>query len=75
MDDCIQQQRLVGGLTKPAEIAETVGGDSEGPRKDGSNGVGPGSNVQGGGAVGVTLWKLELGGDRGDAQGPDGIPS
>ena len=39
--------------------------DSEGSRKVGSNGVGPGSNVQGGGAVGVTLWKQELVGDRG----------
>ena len=72
--DRIQQQRLVVGLTKTTESAEGVGDDSEGPRKDGINGAGPGSNVQGGGTVGVTIWKRELGGDRGDAQGPDGIP-
>ena len=48
--------------------------DSEGPRKENSNGAGPGRNVQGGGAVGINLWKKELGGDRGDAQGPDGVP-
>ena len=61
------------GLPKHAETTESMGDDSAGPRKDGINGVGPGRNVQGGGAVGVTLWKRELGGDRGDAQGPDGI--
>ena len=47
--------------------------DSEGPRKDVINSVGPGSNVQGVGAVGVTIWKQELGGDSGNAQGTDGI--
>ena len=33
----------------------------------------PGINVQGVGAVDITLWKKDLGGDQGDAQGPDGI--
>ena len=51
-----------------------MGCDSEGPRKDGRNGTGLGRNVQGIGAVSVTLWKLELGGDRGYTQGPDSIP-
>ena len=50
-----------------------MGGDSECSIKYGSNGAGPGSNVQGGGAFGVTLWKRYLGGDRVDAQGPDGV--
>ena len=54
-------------------MTEAVGYDREGLRKDGSNGVVPGINLQGGGAFGVTLWKRELGGDRGCAQGPDGI--
>ena len=51
-----------------------MGDDSEGPRKDGINSAGPGRNLQGGGAIRVTLWKRELGGDQGDDQGPDGIP-
>ena len=63
-----------GGLPKPAEILEAVGDDSEGYRKDRRNGALLGINVQGDGAFGVTLWKRELGGDWGDAQGPDGIP-
>ena len=62
------------GLTKNAESTEAVVDDSEGSRKDGRNCAVPESNVQGGGAVIVTLWKRELGGDRGDAQGTDGIP-
>ena len=51
-----------------------MGDDSEGSRKDGSNGVGPWSNVQGSGAVGDNLWKQYLGGDQIYSQGPDGIP-
>ena len=62
------------GLPKPTEIMEAAGGDSEVPRKDGRNGAVVGSNVQGDVAFGVTLWKRELGIDRGDSQGPDGIP-
>ena len=62
------------GLPKPTESTEAVGDDIKGPRKDGRNCAVPGRNVQGGGAVGVTIWKQELGGDWGDAQGPDGIP-
>ena len=50
------------------------GDDIEGSRKYKSNSVVPGINLQGVGAVSVTLWKRKLGGDRGDAQGPDGIP-
>ena len=57
MDDGIQQQRLNGGLTKPMGSTEGVGGDSEGPRKYGSNSVVLGRNVEGGGTVSVTLWK------------------
>ena len=45
----------------------------EGSRKDGRNGAGLGRNVQVGGAVGVNLWKQELSGDQGYAQGPDDI--
>ena len=70
----IQQQRLDDGLPQPTGSSEEVGDGSEGPRKDGSNVSGPGSNVQGGGAVSVTLWKLELGGDQRYAQVPDVIP-
>ena len=47
---------------------------SKGYRKDDSNSLGPGINVQGSGAVGANIWNRELVGDRGDAQGPDGIP-
>ena len=54
----------------PADVED----DGKASRKDGINGAGPGSNVQGVGAVGVTLWKRELGGDRVDSQGPDGVP-
>ena len=41
---------------------------------DVSNSAGPGRNLQVSGAVGVTLWKRELGGDRGDAQGSVSVP-
>ena len=44
-----------------------VGHASEGSIKDGSNVAGTGSNVKGGGAVGVTIWKQEIGGAQGDA--------
>ena len=53
---------------------EAMGDNIEGPLKDESNGAGPGSNIQGGCEVGITLWKQELGGDQGDSQGPDSIP-
>ena len=65
---------MVGGLPKPAQISEAAGNGSKGARKEGSNGAGPGRYLQGGGAVGDIIWKQELGGDRGDAQGPDRIP-
>ena len=39
----------------------------EGSRKNKSNGAVLGRNVQGSGAVGVTLWKQELDGDQGDS--------
>ena len=48
--------------------------DSDGSRKEGSDGEIPGINVKGGGTVGVTLWKQYLGGDRGDSQDPDRVP-
>ena len=51
-----------------------MGDDIEGYRKDRSKGAVPGSNIQGGGAFGVTIWKRELGGDWGYDQGPDGVP-
>ena len=51
-----------------------MGHDSKSTRKDGSNGAGPGRNVHSGGAVSANIWKIELGGDRGDAQGTDGVP-
>ena len=51
-----------------------VGNSSEGDRKDVSNGAGPGSDVQGSGVVGAIIWQQDLGGDRRDAQSPDGVP-
>ena len=36
--------------------------------------MGPGSNIQGGGADSVTLCNIEMGGDRRYAQGPDSVP-
>ena len=56
------------------QIFEAVGCDIDGSRKYGRNGEVPGRNVQGGGTVGVTLWKGELGGDRGNAHDPDIVP-
>ena len=73
MDDRIQQQKLFGGIPKPAQSSEAVGNDSEGSRKDESNGAGPGNNVQGGGAFGFTLWKQKLGSGQVDAQVPDSV--
>ena len=55
---------MYGGLPKPTEITEAMGDDIEGPRKDGSNSAGSWINVQGSGAVGVTIWKQDLGGDQ-----------
>ena len=43
--------------------------------RTGSNGTGPEINVKGGGTVSDIIWQKELGGDQGDAQGPDGVPS
>ena len=65
---------MVGGLPKSTEISEEVGRGSEGDIKDRSNGAVLGSNLQGGGAVSVIIWKRELGGDRRDAQVPGGVP-
>ena len=72
-DDHLQQQRLGGGIPKPVKILEAVEHDSEGYREDRSNGLGPRNNVQGDSAVGVTIWKQELDGDRVGAQCPDGV--
>ena len=63
-----------GGLTKPLKIAEAVGHGIKGDRKGGINSVVPGSDVQGGDAVGAIIWQQDLGGDRWDAQGPDRVP-
>ena len=43
-------------------------------QKNGSNVAVPGNCLHGSGAVGVNLWKRELGGGWVDTQGPDGIP-
>ena len=51
-----------------------MGHDSEGARKGESNGVGPTSNVKGGGAVVAIIWQRDLGSDQGDAQGTDRVP-
>ena len=73
MGYCIQKQELGGGIPKLAQSLEAVRDDSEGSREYRSNGAGPVRDVQGSGAVRFTQWKQELGGDWGDAQGPDGI--
>ena len=62
-----------GGIPKPAQRSEAVGHVSEGTRKDGSSDEGTGRNVQCGGTVGVIIWQRDLGGNRVDDQGPDGI--
>ena len=62
-----------GGIPKPAQSSEAVGHGIEGARKYGRNGAGLGSDVQGGGAVGAIIWQRGLGGEWGDAQGPDGV--
>ena len=49
---------------------EAAGHGSEGAIKYRRNGVGPGSNVQGGGTFGAIIWQQKLGGDWVDAQGP-----
>ena len=48
---------MIVGVPKPKESTEAVGDDSEGSKKYRSNGAGTGRNVQGGGTVGVNLWK------------------
>ena len=55
-------------------MLEAVDHVSEGDRKDGSNGMSPGRNVQGGGTVSDIILQQLLVGDRGDAQGPDIVP-
>ena len=50
-----------------------VGNGREGLGKDRRNGVGPGRNVQGSGAVGTLVRHRELGGDGEGAQGPVGV--
>ena len=54
-DDRLQQQKLGSGIPKSAQSSEAVEHDSEGARKDGSTGEGPGINVQGGGTVGDVI--------------------
>ena len=60
-------------MPKPAQSSEAVIHDSEGARKDGSNGVDLGSDVKGGGAVGAIIWQQDLVCDHGDSQGPDRV--
>ena len=74
-DNHLQQKRLGGGIPKHAQSSDAVGHDSKDTGKDGSNGAVLGSNIQGSGAVGAIMWQQELGGDREDSQGPDGVPS
>ena len=38
-DNCLQQQRLDSGTSRPEEGAEAVGDDSESDGEDGSNGA------------------------------------
>ena len=73
-DVCLQKQLFGGGIHKPAHSSEAVGHNIKGDGKDGINGAGPGRNLQGGGAVNDIIRHLKLGGDWGDAQGPDGVP-
>ena len=70
----LQQQQLGGGIPKPAKMLEAVDHVSKGDRKDRSNGMSPGRNVQGGGTVSDIILQQLLVGDRGDAQGPDIVP-
>ena len=44
-DNRIQQQKLGGGITKPAQSSEATGDDSEGSRKYRSKGAGPVSDL------------------------------
>ena len=55
------------------QILEAVRHDISGDREDGSNSAVPGINLKFGGAVGAVIWQRDMGGDRGDAQCPDGI--
>ena len=64
-----------GGIPKPAQSSEAVEHDSEGTKKDGSNGAGTERNVQGGGAVGAIIWQRVLGGDWGYDKGPSRVTS
>ena len=64
---------MVGGVHKPTQSLAAAGHDSKDSRTEGSNGTGLGIYVQGGGEVGVTIWKQELAGDRGYAQGPNNV--
>ena len=52
-----------------------VGNNSEGARKDRSNGAVPESNVKGSKAVGDVIRQQDMGGHRRNSQGPDGVPS
>ena len=47
----------------------------KGDIKYGINVAGLGSDVQWGGVFSAVIWQRELGGDRGDAQGPDIVPT
>ena len=50
------------------------GHGSKGAIKDGSNGAGPGGDVQGGCTVSAIICQQELGGDWGGFQVPDEVP-
>ena len=63
-----------GGLPKLAESSEAVGHVIKGSGKVGNNDAVPVSGVQGGGTFGALIQKLEMGGDRLDAQGPGWVP-
>ena len=63
-----------GVIPKPVQSSEEVGHDSKGYIKYGRNSVGLVSYEHGGVAVGAIIWQRELGGDRGDAQCPGGVP-
>ena len=51
-----------------------MGNGDQGADEYGSGGASTGNDVQGGGPYGDTLQDRELGSDRGDAEGAEGVP-
>ena len=61
-------------MTHPVQISQAARNGSEGSRKYGRNGTGPGRDVKDSGSVGAIIWQQELGGDWRDDQGPFRVP-